>query len=84
MKLGLEISFDQFLVELQIDEIIYLLTLQCTLQKPTLFFKQKPNDIPTNVFSIHIGPLWEANINAQYILNSYAIASYCIFYLTKK
>jgi hypothetical protein len=28
--------------------------------------------------------LWEANINAQYILNSYAIASYCIFYLTKK
>jgi len=64
MKLGLEISFVQFLVELQIDETIYLLTLQCTLQKPTLFFKQKPNDIPTNVFNILIGPLWEANIYA--------------------
>ncbi len=65
MKLGLEISFDQFLVELQIDETTCLITLQCTLQKPTLFFKQKPNDIPTNVFNIHIGPLWEANVDAN-------------------
>jgi hypothetical protein len=64
MKLALEILFDQFLVELQIYETTYLLTLQCTLQKPTLFFKQNPNDIPTNVFNIHIGPLWEANIDA--------------------
>jgi hypothetical protein len=40
MKLGLEISFVQFLVELQIDETTYFLTLQCTLQKPALIFKQ--------------------------------------------
>jgi hypothetical protein len=41
----IEILFDQLLVELQIEETTYLLTLQCTLQKPTLFFKLKPNDI---------------------------------------
>ncbi len=27
--------------------------------------KRKPNDIQTNTFSIHVGPLWEANTNAQ-------------------
>jgi hypothetical protein len=37
----------------------------------------------TNVFGIHVKPLWGANIDAQYILNPYATTSYCTFYLTK-
>jgi hypothetical protein len=37
MGLGMEISFHEFLLELQLNENTYLLTLQCTLQKPTLF-----------------------------------------------
>ncbi len=36
----------------------------------------------TNVFSIYGGPLWEANIDAQFILNPYVVA-YCTSYLTK-
>jgi hypothetical protein len=44
--------------------------------------KRKPNDIQTNTFSIHVRPLWEANANAQFILDPYAIVAYCIFYLT--
>jgi hypothetical protein len=62
---------------------IYLLTLQCTLWKPTLFLKCKPCDIRINSFSIHVGPLWEANTNAQYILDPYATIIYHIFNLTK-
>jgi hypothetical protein len=41
------------------------------------------NDIETNAFNIHVGPLWEANTNPQFILNPYAIVFYCISYLTK-
>jgi hypothetical protein len=78
----LDITIDEFLAKLQIDEIIYMIALQCILCKPTLFFKHKPNDICTNVFNIHGGPLWEANKNAQFILDPYDIVAYCIFYFT--
>jgi hypothetical protein len=43
----------------------------------------KKNDIHTNVFGIHVKPLWGTNIDAQYILNPYETTSYCIFYLRK-
>jgi hypothetical protein len=48
-----------------------------------MFLNHKPNDIQTNVFNIHVGPLWEANIDAQFILNPYTIAIYYTYYLTK-
>jgi hypothetical protein len=64
MGWGMEISFHEFLLELQLDENTYLLALQCTLQKPTLFLKCKPDDICTNIFSIHARLLCETNIDA--------------------
>ncbi len=67
MGLSLEISFGKFIVELQIDETIYLFALCCTLRKLTLFFKHKPCDICTNVFNIHVRPLWQAYTNVQLI-----------------
>jgi hypothetical protein len=62
---------------------LYLFALQFAIWKPTLFLKCKPNHIWTNAFSIHVGPLWEANTNAQFILYPYATTTYCSFYLTK-
>ncbi len=70
-------------MELQLNEETYLLALQCTIRKLTLFLKHKPSDIRTNVFTIHLGPLWEANIDAQFILNPCIATTYCTFYLTK-
>ncbi len=67
MILGLEISFDQFLLDLHLNEQTYILALQCMIQKPTLFLKHKPNDIQTNAFNIHAKPLWKTNTYAQFI-----------------
>ncbi len=39
--------------------------------------KRKPNYICTNIFGIHVRTLCKANKDAQYILDPYAIASYC-------
>jgi hypothetical protein len=64
MGLGEDISFEQILLDLKIDEETYILGLQHTIQKPTLFLKRKPNDIHINVFGIHARPLWGANIDA--------------------
>jgi hypothetical protein len=36
-----------------------------------------------NAFNIHVGPLWEANTHAQFILNPYVVGAYYTFYLTK-
>jgi len=83
MGLSTKISFDEFLVKLQIDENTYLSALQCTLHKPTLLFQHKPNDIHTNIFNIYVGTLWEANTDAQFILDPYADVVYCTFHLTK-
>jgi len=63
MGLGLDISFYHFLLNLLLNEKTYLLALQCTIRTPTLILKCKPNDIQTNDFNIHVGPLWEANAN---------------------
>jgi hypothetical protein len=52
--------------------------------KPILFLKYKVNDIQTNVFRIHAIPMWETNIDAQYILHPYSVVVYCTFYLAKK
>ncbi len=83
MGLGEDISFQQFLLDLKIDEKTCILRLHYIIKEPTLFLKQKPNDICTNVFGIHAGPLWGINIDAQYILHPYVTTSYCISYLTK-
>ncbi len=83
MGLRNENYFDDFLSNLQMNEDIYFLALQCTLWKPILFLKCKPCDICTNFINKHVGLLWEANTNAQYILNPYATTIYYTSSLTK-
>jgi hypothetical protein len=83
MELVEDIPLEQILLNLQINEEIYILGLQYVIQKPISFLKCKPNDICTIVFGIYVGPLWETNIDAQYILDPYTIASYFTSNLTK-
>lgn len=51
--------------------------------KTNIILKCKPCDVCINVFSICVGPLWETNTYAQFVLNSYVVATYCISYLIK-
>ncbi len=60
MGLGLKVSFDEFFIELQIDETIYLLL--CTLRKPTLFLECKPCDIHTNISLTYMHDLYGKQI----------------------
>jgi len=60
MSLSTKISFDEFLIQLQMDENTYLFTLQCTLHKPTIFLKHKPNDIRINIFNTSVNPVHNA------------------------
>ncbi len=64
------------------DEKNYMLALRSKLQKLIIFLKQNLIDIHTNSYGKFVGKLWQENIDAQFILDPYAIASYYTSYLT--
>jgi hypothetical protein len=76
-------SFDDFLTELNLTEDEYIQAIQCTLKQPTIFLKRKLSHIWNNSFSKDMPVMWNANTDAQYVLNAYAATSYCTSYMTK-
>jgi hypothetical protein len=78
-----QMTFEDFLVEMDLGEDQYIQLIQCKLKQPTIFLKRKPTHIWNNSFANDMPNLWNANTNAQYVLNAYAAASYCSSYMTK-
>ncbi len=68
---------------LSIDGKTYINALRVNFFKSTIFLQRLYKDIRTNPFGIHVGNLWQANTNVQFILDPYVVVSYCTFYLTK-
>jgi hypothetical protein len=81
MGTNLDITIDEFLTKLQMNEITYILRLQCTWCKPTLFFKTQTKC--TNIFSRHWKVSMGSNTYAQCILDIYVDVTYCTSYLTQ-
>ena len=77
MDLGKDITYIDFLDILDLNEDTYIMALQNTLKKSIVFLKQNVVDIWTNVFKKLVGSLWQANIDAQFMLDPYTTASYC-------
>jgi hypothetical protein len=53
------------------------------LTKPHCFLEKTSKNIKTNAFNIHVAHLWFANTDIQFILDPYAITTYCTSYMTK-
>jgi hypothetical protein len=76
-------SFQDFLAELNLTEDECIQAMESTLKQPTVFLKRNLSHIWNNSFSKDQLVMWNANTNAQYVLNAYASASYCTSYMTK-
>jgi hypothetical protein len=76
-------SFKDFLVELNLTEDEYIEVIQSTLKQPTIFLKRKLSHIWNNNFSKDMPIMSNENKNVQYVLNAYAVTSYCTSYMTK-
>jgi hypothetical protein len=76
-------SFQDFLAELNLTEVEYIQCIQSTLKQPTIFLKRKLLHIWNNSFSKYQPVMWNANTDAQYVLNAYATTSYCASYMEK-
>ncbi len=79
----MSISLSTWLKLLSIDKKTYINVLRVNFNIPICFLQKLCKDIQTNPFGIHIGNLWQVNINVQFILDLMLIASYCTSYLTK-
>ena len=75
--------FDDFFKSIYLDEETYILILRNQSIKPHIFLGRSPNNIRTNAFNQKIAHIWHANIDIQFILDLYAIATYCTSYMTK-
>ena len=76
-------TFDNFLEILGLTEDDYINAIKCSLNRTTILLERKPVDIWTNSFSHHIPGVWNANIDSQFLLHSYAVATSCSTYMTK-
>ena len=78
-----DMSFEFVLIYLGLSKDHYILLLYSSLLCPIVLLKINPCDNWINSFSKHVPTLWYANTNAQFILDSYAIGTYCSSYMTK-
>ena len=76
-------TFHNFLESLGFSEDDYINAIKCSLNRTTILLERKPVDIWTNSFSHHIPGVWNANIDSQFLLHSYAVATSCSTYMTK-
>ncbi len=61
--MGVDISFEDFLNQSNLDFATYVDYLCNKLTKPTLFLKKHTKDIKINTYVIKAPTLWEVNID---------------------
>ena len=83
MKCGVEISFDDFLKEINVTEEHYIIAIQYSLKRDTLFLKRSPTQIRINNYNVNVLNAWRANMDIQFVLDPYASAVYILSYLQK-
>ena len=77
------ISFDQLLLDLNVIEESYLLSVRSSLNAPTVFLKRNPNELRINNYNPACLNARRANIDIQYVLDVYACAVYIVNYISK-
>ena len=76
-------SFDDFLMDFQLTRDNYILLIRSLLDRSKLIQKRDPSDIWINPFAKSIPKIWQANTDAQFVLDAYVAATYVSSYITK-
>ena len=78
-----QMSFDEFLQKLSLDEETYINAIRSSLTSDKMFLKRSPNEIRINNYNEHLLKAWRANMDIQFILDPYACAMYIASYISK-
>jgi hypothetical protein len=76
-------SFETTLKKLNITEEEYMITIRSSLKRPQVFLKRESNAVCINPYNKTILYLFECNMDIQFILDEYGIASYIVKYISK-
>lgn len=77
------ISFGDFLDKLDISLEEYILALRASINTPTVFHRRTCHEIMINPYNKSILLKHQANMDIQFVLNSYGVAIYLCSYLMK-
>ncbi|CAH0384546.1 unnamed protein product [Bemisia tabaci] len=77
------VTFDEILKELGMTEDRYILAIRSSLKRPQVFLRRTSREVAINAHNKTLLYLFEANIDMQFILEEYGLASYIINYISK-
>lgn len=78
-----EMTFTEVLKKLEMDSKTYYQAIRSTLKRPTVFLRRSSREVGINAYNTEILNLFEANMDIQFVLDEFAVASYIINYINK-
>jgi len=78
-----DIPFEVFLDSLNISEEDYVMAIRSSLRRTSVILKRSTNAAFINPYNKKLLETWRANIDVQFVLDTYACAKYCVGYILK-
>ena len=78
-----DIPFFDFLESLDISYADYIIAIRTSIKRVTVFLKRSTNATFINPYNTKLLLAWKANMDIQFIIDTYACAKYCVGYILK-
>ena len=78
-----DLSIEEFLESVQVTYENYILAIRSSITKPTIMLRRTVNEIHVNAYNKDLLAAWRANIDVQFITDTYACAMYVASYIIK-
>uniref|UniRef100_A0A8D8XYD7 ATP-dependent DNA helicase n=1 Tax=Cacopsylla melanoneura TaxID=428564 RepID=A0A8D8XYD7_9HEMI len=76
-------SFENILEQLDMGEEDYILAIRSSLKQVKVFLKRGSKEVGVNAYNKDILCLFESNMDIQFVLEEYGLASYIVNYISK-
>ena len=71
-KEGIDVSFDQLLLDLNVTKEDYILAIRSSIKTSTIFLKRSPNELRVHNYNSACLSAWRASMDIQFVLDAYA------------
>jgi len=77
------IDFEEFLQSLSLTSKEYIFAVRSSIRRATVFLRRETSEIFINNYNKKLLIAWRANMDIQFILDTYACTRYCVGYIMK-
>ena len=82
-KNDVDITFQDFLVKIDMDFHLYVKVVRSTLTRAKVFLKRSVSESRINNYNSVLLKSWQANMDIQYVMDAYSCVSYIVSYISK-